>query len=58
MFIYKVTILTNNIEKTNRFAVTEADKILELVNKFITTQYKGNGQVLKIEKEDLYANRI
>ena len=53
MFIYKVTILTNNIEKTNRFAVTEADKILELVNKFITTQYKGNGQVLKIEKEDL-----
>lgn len=51
MYIYKVTILTKDEEKTNRFAVTEADKLLDLVKKFITTQYKGDGEILKIEKE-------
>ena len=51
MFIYKVTILTNNTEKTNRFAVTEADKLIDLVKKFIHTQYKGDGEILKIKKE-------
>lgn len=53
MYIYKVTILNNNTEKTNRFAVTEEDKIIDLVKKFINTQYKGNGQILKIVKEEL-----
>ena len=51
MYIYKVTILNNGVEKTNRFAVTEVDKLLDLVKKFITTQYKGDGEILKIEKE-------
>lgn len=51
MNIFTVTILNNKEEKVTRFAVTEADKIVDLVKKFINTQYKGDGEILKIEKE-------
>lgn len=52
MYIYKVTILSNNIERTDKFAVTQEDQILELVKKFINSECGGNGEILKIEKEE------